>query len=730
MGLNHLKYNLEIDYMLGNILLVNYLLFIFYYLRKDIDEDRKDFLLNSKNNNSTISKDISILSAENFIGFSETTRQLFKKKKEQKNTLFSQPKTIRENTLKFYSWLAGIIDGVGKFHFQKNQFGHIILDIIEIKVNKRDLRILMRIQNNLHSGKIKIRKNHAYLMISDKVDMYYLINNLNGLIRIKINSFKKGCLVNNIGVKKPNYIIKSNDPYFSGLIDAIGSIYFNFSSNRIECSLNLQYNLYTSKLCLDYVIPHSLPYKIYRVNSIDLYKNIVFKFRTISSLSFVYDYFMKNRLYSDYKFYRISRMKDFLLLRNYRYSYYNSLEYVIYSRFLLKWIKYRNFSWSKVSWIGKLNNDIVLNLKCSVFFNIDSILIKILMKIFVYLFVYTFNKLFSKFYGHLIYNLCKFGNKYFLLFIIDIFKNKNKSLKLKIDYALDKLILYLFEDIKKINPSIFFLLSLILYSSFLDCNYLIYLINILLLNFCTLIFLIFITRYYIFNNLDYSYQGYNKNFGYFFIKYMLFGLILLNICLFFIVLNKLMNKLIDIIINYILNHILNISNINIKDYLNLKKKLGGGNDNNNKPPKGFKDLFNFFENKKKKTHKDISKKASEMKDKVINVQNEKLLNTNNLNNITTEKKEFYGNRKWEETISIQERPQLSIPQQLEKIKYEYKAYDNQEKKFQKTINNINNNKENFYPKESTSLFKDYIEVIKGLKINLKSMETNLKKRKK
>ena len=119
-----------------------------------------------------------------------------------------------------------------------------------------------------------------------------------------------------------------------------------------------------------------------------------------------------------------------------------------------------------------------------------------------------------------------------------------------------------------------------------------------------------------------------------------------------------------------------------------------------------------------------------MKDKVINVQNEKLLNTNNLNNITTEKKEFYGNRKWEETISIQERPQLSIPQQLEKIKYEYKAYDNQEKKFQKTINNINNNKENFYPKESTSLFKDYIEVIKGLKINLKSMETNLKKRKK
>ena len=137
-----------------------------------------------------------------------------------------------------------------------------------------------------------------------------------------------------------------------------------------------------------------------------------------------------------------------------------------------------------------------------------------------------------------------------------------------------------------------------------------------------------------------------------------------------------------------------------------------------------------------------------MKDRVLRVQNEKLATTNegasseidstrgftDQSVSAAENQQFTQrpglNRKWDNTISIEELPQLSIDQQLNKIKNEYKAYDNQEKKFKNTINNIKNNKENFYPNESTSLFKQYIELIRDLKTNLKFMQKELKKQQK
>ena len=77
---------------------------------------------------------------------------------------------------------------------------------------------------------------------SNKENMFYLINKLNGLIRIKIDSFKKVCELFNIDYIESNYTILDNDFYFSCLIDTDGSIVFNFSSNRIECNLELKYN--------------------------------------------------------------------------------------------------------------------------------------------------------------------------------------------------------------------------------------------------------------------------------------------------------------------------------------------------------------------------------------------------------------------------------------------------------------------------------------------------------
>ena len=188
-----------------------------------------------------------------------------------------------------------------------------------------------------------------------------LINNLNGLIRIKVESFKKACILYNIAYIEPDYNIKPFDPYFSGLIDTDGSIVFNFSNNRIECNLEFKYNSYSSKLNLDNVIPNYKPYILLRTHTSNKtsqnFKSIAFKFQTVESMLPVYDYFMKNRLYSDFKFFRVTQIKKFIEIRNFKYSEFDSVEYKIYSNFVLNWIQYLNPLWTKVTFIKKLRLD-------------------------------------------------------------------------------------------------------------------------------------------------------------------------------------------------------------------------------------------------------------------------------------------------------------------------------------------------------------------------------------
>ncbi|ODV57798.1 uncharacterized protein ASCRUDRAFT_10752 [Ascoidea rubescens DSM 1968] len=163
--------------------------------------------------------------------------------------------------------------------------------------------------------------------------MEYLIVNLNGLIRIKVYNFKKGCDCLGIEFKEANYNILPNDPYFAGLIDTDGSIVFNYSGNRIECNLEFKLNEYTSKLNLDNVIPHYKP--AISIRNKQNYKSISFKFQTVNGMVFLYQYFMINRLFSDMKFYRISQILRFIEIRKYNKYPFNSEEFLIYSEFLL-----------------------------------------------------------------------------------------------------------------------------------------------------------------------------------------------------------------------------------------------------------------------------------------------------------------------------------------------------------------------------------------------------------
>jgi len=67
--------------------------------------------------------------------------------------------------------------------------------------------------------------------------MLFLINNLNGLIRLKVEGFKKSCEIIGVEYREANYNIEAYDPYLAGLVDTDGSIVYNYTGNRIECNI-------------------------------------------------------------------------------------------------------------------------------------------------------------------------------------------------------------------------------------------------------------------------------------------------------------------------------------------------------------------------------------------------------------------------------------------------------------------------------------------------------------
>lgn len=360
MGLNSLSFfksYFETDYILETVFFVVCLLFIntFYLYRGNtsslcLDVSKNNNLLNSENNNTSISKClINTQSVENWKGFSETARRL-----------------SGEKDHIFWNWFAGVIDGDGNFDIRNsNNSNKRILKQIRIKLHNRDVRILTRIQNYLHIGRIKADKNKPYstYIVSTKPTMDFILNNINGLIRLKVPLYKEACLLAGINYIEPDYNISLYDPYFSGLVDTDGSIVFNYAGNRIECNLEFKFNQYSSKLNLDNVIPNNKPYILKRskssvVNKPKKFISICFKFQNVNGMLFIYDYFMHNRLYCDMKFYRATKIKSFIEIRKYKMSFKHTVEHKIYSDFIIDFIKYENPLWYKVPFIKHLTYNI------------------------------------------------------------------------------------------------------------------------------------------------------------------------------------------------------------------------------------------------------------------------------------------------------------------------------------------------------------------------------------
>ncbi|WP_461110077.1 LAGLIDADG family homing endonuclease [Tessaracoccus terricola] len=147
-----------------------------------------------------------------------------------------------------------MIDGNGNFDIRLDPVSNKrVLKQIRIKLHNKNIRILTRIQDCLHIGKIRTDKNKSYsiYIVSTKENMTYILNNINGLIRLKVPSFKEACTLYNLDYIEADYNIGKYDPYFAGLVDSNGSIIFNYAGNRIECNLEFKYNEYTSKLNFD-----------------------------------------------------------------------------------------------------------------------------------------------------------------------------------------------------------------------------------------------------------------------------------------------------------------------------------------------------------------------------------------------------------------------------------------------------------------------------------------------
>ncbi|PVZ96505.1 hypothetical protein BB558_007594 [Smittium angustum] len=286
-----------------------------------------------------------IQSAGNYKGSSETICQLSNNNLPDDN---------------FISWFAGVIDGDGNFDIREES-GKIKLKSVRIKLHDRDVRILTRIRDKLHIGRIKKinGKPYSLYIVSTMVEMKIIINMINGQIRLKVESFRKSCSYFGIEFKESNYKLKPFDNYFAGLIDTDGSIVFNYPSNRIECNLEIKDNEYSSRLNLDDVIPNYKPAIMLRTKIITgiegkTYKSITFKYQTVGGMMHLYNAFLKMRLYSDMKFYRVMKIKGFMEVRSYSKFPKGTPQFKKYADFLIDWIKYMNPLWEKVPFVSKI----------------------------------------------------------------------------------------------------------------------------------------------------------------------------------------------------------------------------------------------------------------------------------------------------------------------------------------------------------------------------------------
>jgi len=256
-------------------------------------------------------------------------------------------------------YVAGVFDGGGNFDIRLNKQGVRVLKSIRLKTGSRDIRVIAQVKSILGCGSVTSHIRLPTYQISGEVEMKKVVKLLNGRIRLKLEDFVDSCKYFNVEFKEPNYSIDVNSSYLSGLIDTTGSVVFNYAKNAIVLALVLKQNRETENLNFDMAIPGVCPkvYKFIKRNprkGKDFYA-IRFVFcPKVSSMIHVYNFIMKSRIYSNFKFYRITQIKNFIEIRDFKDSPKGSEEHRIYSRWVFNFISYLNPDYTKESYLKDL----------------------------------------------------------------------------------------------------------------------------------------------------------------------------------------------------------------------------------------------------------------------------------------------------------------------------------------------------------------------------------------
>ncbi len=260
--------------------------------------------------------------------------------------------------LQSIEYIAGVIDGDGNFDVRSIN-GVSKLKAIRVKLHIRDIRIVIRLQSLLHCGKLRYNKHLVSWTVSRLSDTHRIIRLLNGHIRLKVSQFNKACECLDIIPQVANTKVTPQSRYLYGLIDTDGTVVFNYHSNRVELHLELKQTIYSEKLDLTCAIPGAsvrvLPLIKRNQTRHKNFYSIRYSFDTVENMIHIYNFVMKYRLYSDFKFFRVSQIPMFLKIRHFKNEPFNSIEHRIYSQWVLRFIKYLNPGYTKVSYYDKLS---------------------------------------------------------------------------------------------------------------------------------------------------------------------------------------------------------------------------------------------------------------------------------------------------------------------------------------------------------------------------------------
>lgn len=136
------------------------------------------------------------------------------------NNFITQLKQFNEsnkNPYNFTRWFAGVIYGYSNLYIIKyinnsNSNIKFTLKAIIIKLHNRYIII----QDGLHCGIIRsyLHKPYSIYIVSTIEEMTFILNQLNGLILLKVDGFKRACYLYNIIYTEGNYQLYPLDPNF------------------------------------------------------------------------------------------------------------------------------------------------------------------------------------------------------------------------------------------------------------------------------------------------------------------------------------------------------------------------------------------------------------------------------------------------------------------------------------------------------------------------------------